>query len=612
MLTLKTYQENALESLRAYFRLCHRHQNPDTAFYEQTRKQYGQGLGYHVVEELPGLPYICLRLPTGGGKTLVACHAIPIAQTEFMHADTSVVLWLVPSNPIRTQTLNALKDIRHPYRQALEASLGSVTVLDIAEALHVNRATLDTETTIIVSSIQAFRIDNTEGRKVYEPDGALMDHFSVDSDALFSRMDFYENGQPKQTLANLLNLRSPIVIVDEAHNARTELSFEMLTRIRPACIIEFTATPDIKKHPSNVLYSVSAAELYNESMIKMPIHLTNRNDWKEILTDAIECRKKLEITANDEFSQTGDYIRPVMLIQAQPTYQDHESVTHDLVKKCLIQDFGIPEEHIAVSTGQIDDLKDTDIIAPDCEFRYIITVQKLKEGWDCPFAYVLCSLATMRSPTAVEQIVGRVLRLPGAKRKNRKELNAAYAFAVSPDLNAILKSMSDALVENGFERQEAKDLIFHDDRPRQQLLFGERALFPQQTTAHFPDITDESLAQLPVTLREKMSVDTEKQTLTFTGGMNREEKTVLEHHFSTPEGKIAVERIYNRAAEHKIKRDRTPSELGISFDIPVLALKQGELFEIYEEQHFLDYEWKLSECDAELTESEYSGRRPTG
>ncbi len=612
MLTLKNYQENALESLRDYFRLCHLRQNADTAFYELTRQQYGQGLTYNSVKELPGMPYICLRLPTGGGKTLVACHSINIAQTELMHADTSVVLWLVPSNPIREQTLKALQDVRHPYRQALDASLGAVSVIDISEALHVNRSTLDTETTVIVSSIQAFRIDNTEGRKVYEPNGSLMDHFSFDSNELFSHLDCYENGQAKPTVANLLNLRSPIVIIDEAHNARTSLSFEMLTRFNPSCIIEFTATPDIKKNPSNVLYSVSASELYNENMIKMPIHLTNRGNWKEILTDAIQCRKKLEEIANNEKIQTGEYLRPIMLIQAQPTYQAQESITYEVVKKCLTDDFGIPEEYIAVSTGNIDDLKNEDITGTNCEYRYIITVQKLKEGWDCPFAYVLCSLATMRSPTAVEQIVGRVLRMPKAKRKNFKELNAAYAFAVSPDMNSILKAMSDALVENGFERQEAKDLISYKNAPEQKLLFEDRPLFPQKTTVHIPNIKHNSLSNLPENLKNKISVDQEKETLTFEGFMNNEDKQILVDQFPSPEGKTAVEKIFHRSALPRIKRNKTPSEIGLSFAIPVLALKQGNLFEIYEEQHFLDYEWVLSECDAELTESEYSGQRPQG
>ncbi len=58
----------------------------------------------------------------------------------------------------------------------------------------------------------------------------------------------------------MLRLRRPLVIVDEAHNARTELSFETLSRFDPSFILEFSATPDTERQPSDILYSVSAAE----------------------------------------------------------------------------------------------------------------------------------------------------------------------------------------------------------------------------------------------------------------------------------------------------------------------------------------------------------------
>ncbi|QTA79835.1 Helicase/UvrB domain-containing protein [Desulfonema limicola] len=611
MLTLKNYQENTLDKLRAYFRLTNQYQNADTAFYEITRQHYGQGIPYHPVKDLNGLPYICLRLPTGGGKTILACHTINIAQTDLLHADTAVILWLVPSNTIREQTLNALKDYQHPYRQALDATLGSVSVLDISEALHVKRSTLDTDTTIIVSSIQAFRVDDTEGRKVYEPNGSLMEHFKHLPDEILSKTDRYKNGRPKETLANVLCLRSPIVIMDEAHNARTSLSFEMLTRFNPSCIIEFTATPDIRNNPSNVLYTVSASELYNEDMIKMPIHLTTRTDWKEILTDAIQWRKELETIAREEQLQTGEYIRPVMLIQAQPQSKNQETITFETVKKCLMNDFKIPEEQIAISTGQTDDLKDIDIEMSECDFRYIITVQKLREGWDCPFAYILCSLATMKSPTAVEQITGRILRMPGAKRKTNDKLNSAYAFAVSSNFGLVLNSMSDALVQNGFEKQEAKDLIIPQPIP-QPTLFDDDPLFSNNTTVHIPDIKTETIETLPEDLKKKIDIDEKKSTLTFKGSMSLNEKETLEKKLPSPEAKKAIEKIYKKNNPIAKKESGTPSERGISFKIPYLVLKQGELFEVYEEQHFLDYEWKLSECDAELTKAEYSAERSKG
>ena len=134
--------------------------------------------------------------------------------------------------------------------------------------------------------MQAFRVEDTDGRKVYEPSGALMGHFTHLPDETLSEIERDGSGKPVYSLANLLCVKRPLVIVDEAHNARTELSFETLARFNPSAIIEFTATPDTIKSPSNVLYTVSAAELQAEDMIKMPIQLETTPDWKPLLTAA--------------------------------------------------------------------------------------------------------------------------------------------------------------------------------------------------------------------------------------------------------------------------------------------------------------------------------------
>ncbi len=136
MLELKEYQKRSLESLEAY--LCRVvTMGADTAFYDLTKRPY------RAVPKLPGLPYICLRIPTGGGKTLMACDAVGIAAKEFLQADRAVCLWLVPSNTIRDQTLAALRNRKHPYRQMLDARFnGQVTIMDMSEALYVQRGTL--------------------------------------------------------------------------------------------------------------------------------------------------------------------------------------------------------------------------------------------------------------------------------------------------------------------------------------------------------------------------------------------------------------------------------------------------------------------------------------
>jgi type III restriction enzyme len=609
MLVLKDYQEWALNALKEYFKECTNTGDVDTSFYSVTRKLMGQGIPYNAVKELPGLPYVCLRIPTGGGKTLVACHSIGIAAKELAHADTPVVLWLVPSNAILEQTISALKDRNHPYRFAIESIAGAVNVLDIEQALYLKRAHLDTETTIILTTMQSFRVEDTIGRRVYRSAGELMDHFTGVAPELLETLEKGDKGNTIRSLANVLKLRRPIVIIDEAHNARTPLSFETLARFNPSCVIEYTATPAKDDHPSNVLFSVSAADLKSAEMIKIPIRLNTRPEWKELLADAINCRNRLEKDAVLERQQTGEYIRPIMLLQAQPKRKGQETLSVEVIKQCLLTDHNIPEEQIAIATGETRELEGVDVSKTDCSLRYIITIQALKEGWDCPFAYVLCSLAENRSPVSIEQLLGRVMRLPKAHWKNHEELNQAYAFATSTNFHQVAKTLEDALVQSGFEKQEAKDLIIQIKPEQLELPLGEPE--PFMGTTMVPMLEPLDINTLSEKTRKKVQVNITSGHLSFSGEMSEQERDEIKKCLKTDVGKKSIDQVFKVSNKtNKSDISLTASEKKIPFTVPLLSIKQGSLFEQFEETHFLDHPWELSKCDVLLSEKEFSTKRP--
>jgi len=456
---LKDFQLRTLKALRDFFRACVQYKKPHLAFSEITFEKFDSSVPYIPAPELPDLPYVCLRLPTGGGKTLVAAYSVEIAAREYLQTDEPLIVWLVPSNAILSQTINALRNKKHPYRQALETIGSSVTVLDMSEALSVQPAQLN-GVTVVVSTMQAVRVEETTNRKFYEQNGSLMGHFpSTLQPRLLAGLDKHADGKPIISLANVLALHRPIVIVDEAHNARTDLSFTTLARFSPSCIIEFTATPAKEAHPSNVLHTVSAAELKAEGMIKLPIYLETQQDWRVAIAQSVGKRNNLEALARAERAKTGEFIRPILLLQAQPTFKGKSSITVEMVKECLVKDNRIPEDQIKKATGEEYEIEGLDLFAEDCGVRYIITKQALREGWDCSFAYVLCSVAEMSSATAVEQILGRILRLPNVMKKQNPELNYAYAYVSSLKFGETAKALQDALIHNGFERQEVKDLV---------------------------------------------------------------------------------------------------------------------------------------------------------
>ena len=254
---LKQYQVETLAVLRRFFEEA-RAAGPKNAYEAITRapeqaERLGRYAGaYTPLARLPEVPYVCLRLPTGGGKTILAARAVAIARDTWIEKDYPLVLWLVPSNTIRIQTVQALKNTRHPYRQALDDSFsGRVRVFDVTDFTQLRPHDLREHCCIVVGTIQTLRVKSTEGRKVYAHNEHLESHFTgIPENA--RALEMLEGGGVKFSFANLLHTCRPLMIVDEAHNAVTGLTREMQARVNPCAIIEFTATPrDRKGRPLN-------------------------------------------------------------------------------------------------------------------------------------------------------------------------------------------------------------------------------------------------------------------------------------------------------------------------------------------------------------------------
>jgi type III restriction enzyme len=596
MLTPKLYQLQAVEALTEFLRRSRALGGPAAAFSQLTSERTGVGLPYFSApgfeaEEFKGMPYVCLRLPTGGGKTLLACLSVPVIQRELLKSGHSVVLWLVPSRAIQAQTITALRNRSHHYRQALENELGAVEVLDPTEALYVTQATLDAGTVVIVSTLQSFRITETEGRKVYESSGALHHHFTALDPAATAVLEKTEAGTMPYSLANVLRLRRPIVIVDEAHNARTPLSFDTLARFRPSCILELTATPAKEKAPSTVLYHVSAKQLAAEDMIKLPIRLETRTDWLRLLADAVALREGLETKAKAEEKTSGEAIRPIVLIKAERRDKDRETRTVEVVEKALIEHCKVPADWIVRATGDDRGLDDIDLFKTDCPVRFVITVDALKEGWDCSWAYVLCSVAEMKSDTAVEQLIGRVLRLPGARRKTTPELNRAYALATSHNFAATARALEDALVAgNGFNPLEAKDLIVTPAGEQGRLeLPASRPATPQVVqVAEVPD----TKAWAPE-LKAKVTVDAKAGTITLVAPLSEQEIEQVTAGIVMETNREQLRAAVRAHAEKVEQIFVSPAERGVRLAVPVFCIERQGTLEWLDETHFLERPWTL-------------------
>jgi len=596
VLSLKSYQVQTLGALRKFLEKTVELNSAKLAFYEITNRPF------EPVPSLPGLPYVCLRVPTGGGKTILAAHSVAIAADSLLCTDTPTVLWLVPSQTIREQTLTTLQDRTHPNRRALSDRFGeNVRVMTVTDALYAERADYDGGVVVIVATIQAFRVEETEGRKVYEANGELMDHFTGLADGLRGALEIGPSGDPVPSLANVLRLRRPVVIVDEAHNARTDLSFDTLARLKPSLIVEFTATPVTPEeskpekgiYASNVLHQVSAAELKAADMIKLPVILRGRANHTETIGDAIAWLDELADTARAEEKVTGEFIRPVMLVQSEAKSKDKITLHAEEVKKLLINDFRVPEAHIVIATGDTKGLEGVDLFDRDCKVRFIITQQALKEGWDCSFAYVLCSVAEQKSPRAVEQLLGRVLRLPRASRKGHEKLNRAYAFATTASFQHAANTLRDGLVNNGFEKVEAQALL-HAVPSIPGLEDGGSAFDYEETLP--PEVDAAAFkTNIETATGGRVEVDLETGTIRARGALSDYDRTAMK--FAMPEAAAnTIDALVHRSRGARLREADLQAE-PIRFAVPQLTVRAGQAWQLFDRAHFLDIPWKLEESD---------------
>ena len=461
---LKTYQETVLQDLSSFIDAV----DCENDIIKGWKKYWGNkdipvgfnGVPYYQ-NKIENTPHVCIKVPTGGGKTFIACSAVKTIFEHFPVNKPKVVVWLVPSDSILTQTLRTLSDVNHPYRQRLDMDFaGRVGVYTKEMLLNGQNFSPDSVRemlTICVLSYSSLRIDSRKKdvRKVYQENGNLFRFAEQFDDESVLLAD-----TPDTALIQILRFLSPVTVVDESHNAGSTLSAEMLNNLNPSFILELTATP---RSTSNIISYVDARELKKENMVKLPVVVFNRNSRQAVIQDAIQIRGNLEKQANAEQLSGGKYIRPIVLFQAQPKINE-ESDTFDKIRELLVE-MGIPKEQIAVKTSKVDDLGNIDLLSPNCEIRYIITVNALKEGWDCPFAYILASLANKTSKVDVEQILGRILRQPYAKQHTAPLLNTSYVLTCSNDFHSTLDSIIVGLNKSGFSR---KDYRIAEDLPPQE------------------------------------------------------------------------------------------------------------------------------------------------
>ena len=484
---LKSYQKKVISDLTRYLELLNETKSDAAAFRLFWQEKSAPALGRYQ-NVIPGVPNLCFKVPTGGGKTFIACNAVRPIFDALPATKTKAVVWLVPSDAILTQTAKALKDTAHPYRQKIDVDFGGrvevYTKQELLNGQNFNPTAVTEQLSIMVLSYDSFRGRGKEGLKAYQENSNLASFAKV-----LGKPDSPIEKADETALFQIINQLNPLVIVDESHHARSELSLEMLENFNPCFVLDLTATP---KKESNIISYVDAVQLKNEHMVKLPVIVYNRDSQSEVLIDAIDLRNKLEEIAGAEYAKTGKYIRPIALFQAQPKGKE-DATTFEKLRDKLV-DKGIPAEQIAIRTADVNELKNTDLMSPSCPIRYIITVNALKEGWDCPFAYILASLANKTSQVDVEQILGRILRLPHTSQHTQSALNMSYVLTSSNDFNNTVAHIVKGLNSAGFSDKDYR--IGEPAKPKVPEQTAEQITLPDPQGASEPESAEDDFAWL--------------------------------------------------------------------------------------------------------------------
>jgi len=464
---LKEYQKRVVKDIEEFFEHLDKSKAATDDYVSNafgTHPKYRQYPDRPITGKGVLYPRVCIKMPTGGGKTLIAIETIRAYQNLFAKRKTGLVVWITHRDQIYRQTIENLQNKSHVYRQFLDQASGNRTLI-LEKGQAIRRQDVEENLVVLMLMIQAAR--NTEINKMFEDSGGYTDFFPLENrydlhktlSEQIPNLDrtedsLYERMQIKTSLGNVIRTLEPLLIVDELHTMFTDIARATLDGLNPSVVIGLSATP---KRGMNIISSVTGRDLKEEEMIKLEMHLRGPNlDWQEMLAAVKQQREELEKKAKKLEQNKGVYIRPIALIQVERLGRDQRGrgFVHSEDAREFLISLGVPAHEVAVKSAYMDEIKQQKLLSKESEIRYIITKEALKEGWDCSFAYILGVIPNARNNASMTQLVGRILRQPYAKKTKVADLDESYVFFASGHTQEVLER-----VRQGFEDEGLGDVV---------------------------------------------------------------------------------------------------------------------------------------------------------
>lgn len=378
--------------------------------------------------------YQSLHALTGAGKTPIIADAL--AQMRTVFPIEPVVLWVSKGKVVVEQTQANFEDGGKYHH--LISGFTTVSIRDCKQ----DDVEDDATGLIILGTTAMFNTKDRDSRRIFE---AQKDTGTI---ALWEALKQRPTADGKK--------RPLIVFYDEGHNL-SDQQVELLLELKPEALILASATPRLPEklgeivdllringyEDHNLATTIRSTDVVEAELVKREVQLGGYVTAEEVAISAMQADyaelKAISVAEGLGFipkciyvcdtNVSGDELKPFAQRTAPPI-----AIWRYLVEACGVnpsdiavycdlkvsQSQPLPKDFILFRGGENDYGK---FIAGN--YKHVIFNLSLQEGWDDPECYLAYIDKRMGSKVQVEQIIGRVLRQPGAKHYSDAKLNTS-------------------------------------------------------------------------------------------------------------------------------------------------------------------------------------------
>ena len=387
-----SYDENLVEELSSRFDL----RTPNREALTQLVKRLDAG-------EYTPLDQLTLDLATGVGKTFVMAAFIEYLNRQG-HRNVMVV---TPNTVVQDKTV---RDFSHGSERYIDGFTRPPVMVtpDNAQGFALAESTRSLFATDEASMLYVFNV-----QQLYPPkDGGKSQATGQEAQR---RKTWRWQEEYGSLMDHLRSLDDLVVIVDEAHlfGYTAKVYRSALEELLPQATVGLTASPGKK---DDIVYRYPLWRAISDGYVKQPV-LVYRNSGYD--SEERQLQDAMSLLALKEKAYAGwrtahpgsKKTKPLLFVVCSDVAHASETAARLRTATFTGDDLAVLQvdnEHDDAATQNF--LRYLD--AEHSPVRIIVSVNKLREGWDTKRIAVMCTLRAMGSDVLTQQIMGRGLRLP--------------------------------------------------------------------------------------------------------------------------------------------------------------------------------------------------------